>query len=158
MTIKPGPSRAAPLWCFAALFVVAVPFNYLWERAQGLLFVGMDGGSASTWLHCFIASLGDGVLIWIIFVVGWIIFKRSDWFFYPGDLHYSVMLAAGLGLGVVVEWVGVRLINRWTYTDQMPLIPGLAIGLVPVIQMVVLPPAIFVVAAVWLKHGSVNSK
>jgi hypothetical protein len=108
-------------------------------------------------LHCFIASLGDGVLVWIIFVVGWIIFKRPDWFVYPRARHYSVMLGAGLGLGVVVEWVAVRVINRWAYTEQMPLIPGLAIGVIPVIQMVVLPPVIFFVVATWIKHRALSS-
>lgn len=157
MKIKPRPSRTAPLWCFAALFVVAVPFNYFWEMAQGFLFVGMDWTSASTWVHCFIASLGDGVLTWIIFAVGWVTFKRSDWFVYPRSRHCSVMLVVGLGLGVVVEWVAVRLISRWAYTDQMPLIPGLAIGLVPVIQMVVLPPVIFSVVAAWIKHRALSS-
>lgn len=155
--MKIGPSRVAPLGCFAALFVVAVPFNYFWEIAQGFLFVGMDWGSVSTWVHCFIASLGDGFLVWIIFAVGWLTFKRSDWFVDPRGLHYSVMLIVGLGLGVVVEWIAVRLINRWTYTEQMPLIPGLVIGLVPVIQMVVLPPVIFFVVAAWIKHREVNS-
>ncbi len=157
MTIKPGPSRAAPPWCVAALFVVAVPFNYVWEMVQGFLFVGMDWGKASTWLRCFIASLGDGVLVWIIFVVGWFTFQRTDWFVYPRGRHYSVMLIVGLGLGVVVEWVAVHLVNRWAYTEQMPLIPGLAIGLVPVIQMVVLPPVIFSVVAAWIKRRALSS-
>lgn len=155
--MKIGPSRVAPLECFAALFVVAVPFNYFWEIAQGFLFVGMDWRSISTWVHCFIASLGDGVLVWIIFAAGWLAFKRSDWFVDPRARHYSVMLIVGLGLGIVVEGVAFRLINRWTYTEQMPLIPVLEIGLVPVIQMVVLPPAIFLVVAAWIKHQEVNS-
>ncbi len=150
-------SSVAPLRCFAVLFIAAVAFNYLWEMAQSFLFVGMDWGKASTWLHCFTASLGDGVLVWIIFVVGWLAFKRTDWFVYPRGRHYSVMLIAGLCLGVAVEWVGVRLVNRWAYTGQMPLIPGLAIGLVPVIQMVVLPPVIFFVVAAWIKRRALRS-
>lgn len=155
--MKTGLSRVAPLWCFSALFTVSVPFNYLWEMAQSVLFVGMDWTRAFTWLHCFMASLGDGVLVWIIFVVGWFTFKRTDWFVYPHGRHYSVMLIVGLCLGVAVEWIAVRLVNRWAYTEQMPLIPGLAIGLVPVIQMVVLPPAIFFVAAAWIKHRMPSS-
>ncbi len=155
--MKTGPSRVAPLRCFAVLLIVSVPFNYLWEMAQSFLFVGMDWGKASTWLHCFTASLGDGVLVWIIFVVGWFTFKRTDWFVYPRGRHYSVMLIVGLGLGVVVEWVAVRLINRWAYTKQMPLIQGLAIGLVPVIQMAVLPPVIFFVVAAWIKRSALSS-
>lgn len=155
--MKTSSSRVAHLECFAALFVVAVSFNYFWEVAQGFLYVGMDWEKLSTWVHCLVASLGDGVLVWIIFAVGWFTFRRADWFVDPSGLHYSVMLIAGLSLGVVVEWIAVGLINRWAYTEQMPLIPGLAIGLVPVIQMIVLPPVIFFVVAAWIKQRAANS-
>ena len=35
------------------------------------------------------------------------------------------------------------------YTSQMPLVPGLDVGLVPVVQMLVLPPLIFRIVAIW---------
>jgi len=56
---------------------------------------------------------------------------------------YAVMLAVGLAVGFSVEWAAVRLAGRWVYTAQMPLVPGLGIGIVPVVQMLVLPPLIF---------------
>lgn len=101
------------------------------------------------WWHCFVASLGDGILVWIIYLVGWSAFRQSDWFIQPGGWHYSVMLAAGLIIGIVVEWIAVHSVNRWAYTALMPLIPGLAIGLVPVLQMLILPPVIFRIVAAW---------
>ena len=53
------------------------------------------------------------------------------------------MLVVGLLVAVGVEWVAVHMINRWTYTAQMPRIPGLEIGLVPIAQMLIQPPLIF---------------
>jgi len=54
----------------AVLFVVAVLANYLWELAQAPLYVGMESFRA-VWWHCFVASLGDGLLVLGIFVTGW---------------------------------------------------------------------------------------
>ncbi len=37
----------------------------------------------------------------------------------------------------------------WSYTTQMPLIPGVAVGVSPVAQMLLLPPLILWVVARW---------
>jgi hypothetical protein len=50
---------------------------------------------------------------------------------------------------VSIEWVAVYVVERWAYTPQMPLVPGLGIGIVPITQMLVLPPLIFRVVAAW---------
>lgn len=65
---------------------------------------------------------------------------------------YVVMLAAGLAIGVSIEWAAVHVAGRWAYNAQMPLVPGLGVGLVSVAQMLVLPPLIFRVAAIWLRR------
>lgn len=35
------------------------------------------------------------------------------------------------------------MVKPWAYGPRMPVVPGLQIGLVPVLQMLVLPPVIF---------------
>jgi len=50
---------------------------------------------------------------------------------------------------MIVEWVAVHLAHRWAYAAAMPLIPGLNIGAVPVLQMMVLPPVIFHLVGAW---------
>lgn len=133
-----------PLW--VRLFVISVALNYPWEMGQAFLYVGMDY-SAATWWHCFVASLGDGVLVGLIYFSGRRAMGRSDWFTRPGLKPYAIMVASGLLIGVWVEWVAVHRLARWTYTEAMPLIPVLEIGWVPVLQMLVLPPLIFFVLA-----------
>jgi hypothetical protein len=59
------------------------------------------------------------------------------------------MVGAGLVLGVTIEWVAVHILERWAYTARMPRVPGLNVGLVPVAQMLVLPPLIFRVVTRW---------
>ena len=132
----------------ASIFVVAVLFNYPWELAQSPLYVGMESFSA-VWWHCFIASLGDGLLVLLIFATGWGVLHQRDWFVHPGVRGSVVMLATGLAIGAGVEWVAVHIAERWAYTARMPLVPGLGVGVAPVLQMLVLPPLIFRVAAMW---------
>ncbi len=66
------------------------------------------------------------------------------------------MVAMELVLGVTVEWVAVHVLQPWSYTARMPRLPGLEVGLVPVAQMLVLPPLIFRAVAKW--QGSVRTR
>jgi len=52
------------------LFVVGALVNAPWEIGQAFLYVGMDYSLAMVW-HCFVAALGDGVLILIMHGLGW---------------------------------------------------------------------------------------
>jgi hypothetical protein len=134
-----GTGTAAP---FIALWVVAVIINYPWELAQSGLFAGTVERGAQWW-HCFVASLGDGILVLVIYSCGWAVFRRADWFERPRPAQYALMLTMGGLIGLVVEWVAVHVAHRWAYANAMPLIAALDIGVVPVLQMVVLPPLIF---------------
>lgn len=145
-----------PAWIVkqvAILFAVAVLLNYPWERAQATLYLALDGSDIPPWL-CFAASLVDGLFLVAIYAVGWAMLGRSDWFLHPGVRGYAVMLAAGLAIGVSVEWSTVYLAPQWAYTERMPLVPGLGVGLAPVAQMLVLPPLIFRILATWHRQAA----
>ena len=131
------------------VFIVAALLNYLWELAQAPFYNGMEDYNAGIFWHCFVASLGDGIMVLLIVAAGWIALRRSDWFLRPGLRGYLVIITAGLVLAVVVEWVAVNILNRWEYTPNMPKLPGLDIGLVPIAQMLFLPPLIFRIVAVF---------
>jgi hypothetical protein len=134
------------------VFALAVVVNYPWELAQASLYEGMSDFSLALW-HCFVASLGDGMLFLLIFGAGWAALRRSDWFVNPGRRGYLVMLAAGLVIGVVVEWAAVHVMGQWTYAPRMPVIPIFNIGLAPVAQMLALPPLVFRAVAVSIRRG-----
>lgn len=131
-----------------AIYGMAVLFNYLWELAQARLYVGTDGAQIASWL-CFLASVADGLLVLLIFALGWITFGRWDWFKKPGVRGYLLTLATGLAISVGSEWVTVYGLRWWSYSPLMPLLPGLRVGLTPVAQMMVLPPLVFRVTAMW---------
>ncbi len=127
---------------FLALFIVSVAVNYVWETAQALLFVGMVS-IKTIWWHCFVASLGDGIILWIIHLIGWATYGQWNWFLRTDYGRIALMLGAGLAMAIPIEWLAVHRLHRWAYTDHMPLIPVLDIGLTPILQMLILPPLIF---------------
>ena len=129
----------------ALLFVTAVAVNYPWELAQAPLYEWPGEARNPLW-HCFVASLGDGLLVLLVFSAGWLGFRRRTWFKNPGRIGYLLMLGTGLVIAMGVEWIAVHLLHRWSYTPLMPTIPGLETGLVPISQMLLLPPAIFWIA------------
>lgn len=133
--------RIDGLRCFATVFLIAVPINYLWELAQSPLYLPASRLS-EMWWHCFVASLGDGLIIGAIYAFCATLFGELDWTVRMSWPRWAVLLSANLAVGALVEWIGLRL-QRWSYADTMPLIPGLGLGLVPIVQMLVLPPLIF---------------
>jgi hypothetical protein len=132
-----------------AVFLVAVALNYGWEMAQCPLFEPPRPSEAR--LHCFWASLGDGVMVLTIFAIvsarrwsfGWIVARtRAD---------DALTIASGVVLAVLVESAAL-FTGRWEYRTEMPLLPGTSLGVLPILQMVLLPPVVFRVAG-WLDRA-----
>jgi hypothetical protein len=123
------------------VFSLAVVMNYLWELAQTPLYAGVEFPGA-IW-HCFVAALGDGLLVLLVFGAVAAATRSLDWYQRPGARDYLAMVFAGLVVGFAVEWWGLHVAQRWVYSDLMPRIPGTGVGAAPILQMLVLPPAIF---------------
>jgi hypothetical protein len=130
------------------LFGLAVAVNYPWERAQSSFYLTKDG-TAIPWWHCMLASFGDGLLVLLMFWAGSVVFGQRAWFEHPGFREYLLMAVTGLVLIIPLEWLMISRMEWWSYTAQMPLIPGMAVGVTPVVQMLVLPPLIFTLLAWW---------
>ncbi|MDQ6892763.1 MAG: hypothetical protein M3167_08805 [Acidobacteriota bacterium] len=139
------------------VFVVAAVLNYPWEMLQAPLYV-MDTAGMPMWLHCFNSSLGDGSILLLLLGLGWAVFGRVNWFVRAGARHYALMLGAGLLIGIGLEWIFVRVLEKWSYSPRMPRLPLTRVGAIPVLQMLLLPPLIFWLAAAWLSRGRSSEK
>ena len=142
--IRPGLSRDKKrlLRLSTLVFVVGTAVNYPWEVLQAPLYSGMESWRFVMW-HCFRAAIGDGLLVLLIFAAAAATQRSLGWFRTPRAPAIVAVLVAGLALGVLVEWWGLNWARRWTYSDLMPLVPGLGIGAVPILQILVLPPVVF---------------
>jgi hypothetical protein len=126
------------------LFLIAVSLHLIWEVAQIKAYDFPETNLMTDVIGCFLPTLGDGLMTLIIFWSGWVVFRDSQWILNPGLKGYLLTLVVGLLLAVIVEWNAFRT-GAWSYNEQMITIPILGVGLLPVLQMLVLPPLIFLV-------------
>ncbi len=123
------------------MFVLAVLLNLIWEVAQISAYDFPESSLVTNVLGCFVPTLGDGLMILIIYWIGWLVFREFHWILRPGLKGYLLIMAAGLILALIVEWNALYRTGAWAYSEQMITIPILGVGLLPGLQMMVLPPA-----------------
>lgn len=125
------------------LSIVGISFslNLIWENLQAPLYQGYS----NFWQHfliCFVASLGDVLIILFLYFVLAIIRKDIFWIkrIHKNDIVITIILGALVTVGME-KWALATL--RWQYASAMPLIPYIEVGLLPVLQMIVLPLMIY---------------
>jgi hypothetical protein len=147
-------ARRRPIVIYRTSFtvvVVAVALNYPWEMVQAVLYEPMGSIAEASW-RCFVASLGDAAMIVMIFVMGWLVYRRHLWFQRRNSGRIAFAAVVGALIGVAVEWWGVST-GRWEYDERMPRVPVLQLGLVPLLQMPLLAPLTF-----WITAGRMERR
>ena len=124
------------------VFGIAVALNYPWELAQTPLYAELPPFVSRLW-HCFVASLGDGVLVLVIAGFGSLVYRDPAWFLRRGVPRDMMAAGGGFVIAVIVEWIAVYGMRRWSYGPTMPIVHPLEVGLTPLLQMTVLTPVIF---------------
>ena len=126
---------------FGKVFLIGVAVNFPWEMAQAYLYAPMGDWVTAT-MRCFRAAIVDGAIVVGMALAGTAVFKRRDWFLLLSTARILFIISAGASVAVLIERLALGT-GRWDYNQLMPLIPRTDIGLVPVVQMMVLPLIIF---------------
>ncbi len=128
------------------LFGSAV-FHFAWEVVQLPLYTiwrtGSWGEIGFAVIHC---TGGDLMIASLTLLVALVVFGSHSW---PDDTMISVVvttLVLGVGYTVYSEWLNTAVRKSWSYTDMMPLVPGLGTGLSPLLQWVIVPSLAFALA------------
>jgi hypothetical protein len=134
---------------FAALVASAFGLNWVWEMAQMPAFAEMAGRSwLETALPCARAALGDVAMTFGIYGLGSLAAGQWRW---GMERRWNVYLTGALLGGVFAssfEWYSLAS-QRWTYNEQMPIVPILGVGLWPQLQLMLLVPLSWAFAAWW---------
>lgn len=125
---------------------VAFIIDYIWEMAQMPFFTGMYFSDFKVWLICARASIGDVVIILIIFILGRLIFKKWNWIDHLNLLKIVYLLIMGVSIAIVIEIISLKY-DRWDYSEIMPVIPKFGVGIIPITQMIILPLLSYIVAS-----------
>ena len=117
--------------------------NFVWEMLQMPLYEKLEGA----WWRCFRASLGDVVLLVLLY--GLMACAAEDWLWFQQLSRWRLLLLGLLGF-LVATVVELRAFaeDAWSYRNAMPLIPFLNVGWIPVLQMILIP-----LGLAWLGHS-----
>jgi len=116
--------------------------NFFWEVVQTNFYTMKDSAFYTMlygWLH---RTLGD-----VMITIGsfWIVSMMSHnrrWFLKLTRLNFIGFIMIGVIPTVISERVNVHILKSWAYNKSMPIIPWLKVGLTPLLQWMVIPPAI----------------
>jgi hypothetical protein len=84
------------------VFLIGIALNFVWEMVQAPPYAPMGPFWRATW-RCFRASLGDGVLVLLVWVTGGMLFNSSAWFVRSSKARLAFGSSLGLGLAVLIE-------------------------------------------------------
>jgi hypothetical protein len=123
--------------------------NEIWEMAQMSAYVETAGDSwKSTLGLCTLAAVGDVAISLGVYAAVALAAGDLGWGLRGHWNNYAIAAVLGLASAALVEHAALA-VGRWSYTERMPIVPGLGAGLWPLLQMTLLPPLTFLFARWW---------
>ena len=122
--------------------VFAFLLNYPWEFSQVPLFAGIPNAPHWTAIKiCAIATLGDMVIMLVAYSFVAYIARSRGWIAAATVGQRMMFVAAGLGITAVIEYLALHGLwfESWSYSPLMPVMPGIGVGLSPLLQWIILP-------------------
>lgn len=142
--VQDKPKAGEILRHAAWICIIALLLHLVWEFAQCSVFY-RHGSYDASWRGMLRAGLGDVLLTWGVYGVVAASSRRWLWAARPWSRRQLLVYAtSALALAIMVEARALAA-SSWAYTDSMPLIPGLNVGLLPVVQLLLLFPLTLVV-------------
>lgn len=103
-------------------------------------------------LFCSQATLGDGIITLLAFYLAVLIAGGGESLqFRNARMAWVVYLLSGLVITVGLELLATKYLDRWQYSELMPLLPYLNVGLLPLLQWLVLPPIVIWIARIFMR-------
>ena len=138
----------------ARLLAIALPLNFAWEMLQMPAFTRLPANLLVATAWCAVATLGDGVLVLVVFFIGTALFADRRWFAPPRAGRYASAVFIGVLLSVAAEWLLARGAGLWGYAPWQPVVPVVNVSVLAVVQPVVLLPLSLWLLARWERRSS----
>jgi len=134
---------------------LAFILNWIWEVVQGPLYEGFkfDFPHIS---FCGLASVADMLMVYILLFGFGLIYKNVYWIQELSGTRVLWLVLAG-GIGAILAEMRHTAAENWSYSEAMPLLPIVEVGLSPVLQFAILPALIFWLAAKYLNIINLKS-
>lgn len=122
---------------FSGITGISFLFNLVWENVQAPLYAGYISFAQHFWI-CFVATLGDVVIVLMLYGLFAVAYRNTRWIMSMKKTSTALLIIAGAAIAVLIEWLALAT-GRWGYAPGMPLIPLFDVGVLPVLQLILLP-------------------
>ncbi|WP_416396843.1 hypothetical protein [Allohahella sp. A8] len=131
-----------PHWIvpLALIWITSLFLHLAWEMWQVPFYEGMASAShaAAIWV-CTKATFGDANIAVTAYLTAALSVRSIHWVSTPASKPLFFYLLAGLLITILFEYMATEILGRWQYNEQMPTLPLLGTGLLPLAQWVVVP-------------------
>jgi hypothetical protein len=124
------------------VFVFALLLNFPWEILQTPLFEHMpDAPHWEAIKTCSRATLGDAAIMLVAYWVVAATRGSRTWIARPQTATVFLFATFGVLATALIERLALAglWIDSWAYSASMPIVPGIGVGLSPLLQWIVLP-------------------
>lgn len=151
-----GQSATEPrLVVLRRYLAIVFPANLAWETLQLPLYALWEEGDAGllAWavLHC---TGGDLLIASGSLLLGAVLVGGQAW--PQGRFLRVAAISTALGVSYTVwsEWLNTSVKGAWAYSEWMPIVPVLGVGLSPIAQWIVIP----LLGFWWARRGLAATK
>ncbi|PIT93260.1 MAG: hypothetical protein COU06_01000 [Candidatus Harrisonbacteria bacterium CG10_big_fil_rev_8_21_14_0_10_38_8] len=123
------------------LTIISFLLHITWENIHAPLYLDYSSFSEH-FPACFWATIGDVVFTLAIYLLISLIKNEFSWIKNLNKKDIFVIAIIGFFLATGIEWRAL-LLEKWSYSPAMPIIPVLKVGLTPILQMTLLLPLSF---------------
>ena len=114
--------------------------NFAWEVLQTPFFHDISDKINTIVWYRFHCTVGDVMIslgsFWLVALIS----KTRTWLLNPTKARLLLFVAFGVSYTIFSEIKNVSLNKLWAYSDIMPVIPYIDVGVIPIIQWIILPP------------------
>jgi len=123
--------------------IFAFLLSLAWEILQGPFFQGMTEARHGEAVRlCMLATLWDVAIMLVNFwIVAWVGGGRR-WVLHPTAAQVAGFTGLGPASALLIEVLATQVWQRWRYSNLMPIISALEVGLVPLLMWSALPPLV----------------
>lgn len=125
----------------SALVGLAFLLNYVWEIGHCPLYTSCTY-DLPHFVFLALASLADVIMVGLLYFGFALIYRDGLWIMHLTISRVLWLILVG-GAGATVSEIAHLSAGNWVYADSMPIIPGIGVGLTPVLQFMILPVLIY---------------
>ncbi len=112
--------------------------HIFWEGLHSYFYIFPDGLNVYP-RFCWWCITGDVLITLGAFFFVSFIFKTRKWIVKPTKNQIMLFILAGVVYTMISEFIHVNIKGTWQYSEIMPVIPWINVGLTPIVQWIIVP-------------------